>query len=162
MPADPPLYSSENCSIQRTLEIVGERWTLLVLREAFYGRRRFDDLQSAIGCARNILSNRLGTLVDHGLMRREAYREPGQRPRLEYRLTEKGVDLFPVLIALMRWGDRWTADPEGAPLVLRHSGCDAPVQAVLRCDEGHSGLTARDTYASPGPGARLADAGAVG
>jgi DNA-binding HxlR family transcriptional regulator len=141
------------CSIQRTLEIVGERWTLLVLREAFYGLRRFDEFQRGLGCARNILSNRLATLVDHGLLTRRPYREPGQRPRDEYRLTEKGLELFPVIIALMRWGDRWEADADGPPIVVRHSGCDAPVEAVLRCEHGHEPLTARETYGSLGPGA---------
>jgi len=140
------------CSVQSTLEIVGERWTLLVLRDAFSGRRRFDDFQRSLGCARNILSDRLATLVDHGLLRREPYREPGQRPRYEYRLTEKGMELFPVLVAIMRWGDRWAAD-DGAPVVVRHRDCDAPVEAVLRCEHGHEALTARETYGTPGPGA---------
>jgi len=157
VPSEGLTQSAANCSIQRTLEIVGERWTLLVLREAFYGRRRFDDFQQALGCARNILSNRLATLVDHGLLRRQPYREPGQRPRYEYRLTEKGIDLSPVLIALMRWGDRWAADADGAPVIVRHTDCDAPVEAVLRCQNGHEALTARQTYGAPGPGA-LADA----
>src|SRR5947209_12110312 len=99
-------YSAENCSIKRTLDTLGERWTLLVLREAFYGVRRFDDFQHNVGCARNVLSSRLARLVDRGILRREPYREPKSRPRFEYRLTEKGRDLYPILIALMQWGDR--------------------------------------------------------
>jgi DNA-binding HxlR family transcriptional regulator len=149
-------YSAENCSIARTLEVVGEKWTLLVLREAFYGTRRFDDFQRAIGCARNLLSARLSTLVEHGILRREPYHEPGSRPRAEYRLTEKGVDLFPVLVALLQWGDRWAADPEGPPVEVRHADCGEPVEVELRCAAGHGSLTARDARPVPGPGARLA------
>ena len=149
-------YSAENCSVGRTLGVVGEKWTLLVLREAFYGLRRFDELQEAIGCARNVLSDRLRTLVEHGLLRREDYREPGRRTRAEYQLTEKGLELLPVVIALMAWGDRWEAGPEGPPVVVRHRGCGEPVRAELTCEAGHTGLTARDTQPEPGPGARLA------
>jgi DNA-binding HxlR family transcriptional regulator len=145
----------ESCSIKRTLDIVGDKWTLLVLREAFNGVRRFDDFHRILGCARNVLSSRLQTLVDHGVLRRESYREPGQRERPQYRLTQKGHELFTVLIALMRWGDRWEADPDGPPTDVRHSGCGAPVRAVLECEDGHSGLTARETFGVPLPGARL-------
>src|SRR5215469_113949 len=104
-------YSAENCSIGRTLEIVGERWTLLVLREAFYGVRRFADFHRALGCARNLLSARLRKLVEEGLLTQVPYRESGNRVRAEYRLTDKGRELFPAVVALMQWGDRWTADP---------------------------------------------------
>jgi DNA-binding HxlR family transcriptional regulator len=146
-------YSAENCSIRRTLDVVGEKWTLLVLREAFYGVRRFDDFHRAIGCARNILAARLATLVEHGILERHAYREPGSRPRSEYRLTYKGRELFPALVALMQWGDRWTADPEGAAVELRHDGCGATIGVDLRCGAGHCSLTARDVVPEPGPGA---------
>ena len=146
-------YTAENCSIKRALETVGERWTLLVLREAFYGVRRFDDFHRNIGCARNVLSTRLATLVDRGILRREPYREPKSRPRFEYRLTEKGRDLYPILLALMQWGDRWEADPAGPAAIIRHNGCEAPVGVVIQCDAGHSPLSARDTHPTPGPGA---------
>jgi DNA-binding HxlR family transcriptional regulator len=147
-------FSTENCSIQRSLEIVGERWTLLVLREAFYGIRRFEDFVRALGCPRDALSARLNTLVEEGIMRREPYREPGRRARSEYRLTEKGLELFPALLALLQWGDRWTADPSGPAVKLTHRDCGAPLTMIMGCARGHSPLTARDVEARPGPGAR--------
>jgi DNA-binding HxlR family transcriptional regulator len=148
------LYSAENCSIRRTLDIVGERWTLLVLREAFYGVRRFDDFVRAIGCPRDVLSARLTTLVDEELLRRAPYHEPGQRTRSEYRLTDKGLELFPALLALLEWGDRWTADRDGPAVELTHRGCGEPLTLTIGCAGGHSPLTARDVQARPGPGAR--------
>jgi DNA-binding HxlR family transcriptional regulator len=149
-------YSAENCSIRRTLDVVGEKWTLLVLREAFYGVRRFSDFQRALGCARNVLSARLATLVDEGILARKPYREPGSRARYEYRLTDKGLELFPALVALMGWGDRWTAGAAGPPVEIRHRDCGEPVTAELRCAVGHGPLSARDTEALPGAGARAA------
>ncbi len=149
-------YSAENCSIRRTLDVVGEKWTLLVLREAFYGVRRFADFHRTLGCARNILAARLTTLVDEGILDRHPYQEPGARPRTEYRLTEKGLELFPTLVALLQWGDRWTADPQGPAVVVCHQGCGQRVGVELRCDAGHRPLSARDTQANPGAGARAA------
>jgi DNA-binding HxlR family transcriptional regulator len=146
-------YSAANCSIARTLGVVGEKWTLLILREAFYGLRRFDDFHSALGCARNLLADRLKTLVAHGLLERVAYQSEGGRSRHEYRLTDKGRDLFPAVVALMQWGDRWVADEAGAPVRLVHRECGEPVRARLTCDAGHTHLSARDTEAVPGPGA---------
>lgn len=142
-----PLDAS--CSIRRSLEVVGERWTLLVLREAFNGVRRFEQLQERVGCARNLLSARLATLVEHGVLERVPYREPGRRERHEYRLTEKGVELFPILIALMDWGDKWATEDHGPPVVVRHRGCGAEVTAEVRCAQGHGPLTARETYGEP-------------
>src|SRR5258707_7549995 len=95
---------SMNCSVARTLSVVGERWTMLILREAFLGRRRFDDFQAGTGIARNILSARLKTLVEHGIFDRT---ESDRDGHIEYRLTAEGIDLYPVMIALPRWGDRW-------------------------------------------------------
>ena len=152
---DSTRYSAENCSIARTLQIVGERWSLLILREAFYGNRRFEQFQSRIGVARNLLATRLATLVEHGILDRQSYREPGQRSRHEYRLTTKGKELYPVLVALLDWGDRHAADPEGPPLLLHHRDCGAPVHTELRCDAGHGNLRARDVTPTPGPSARL-------
>jgi DNA-binding HxlR family transcriptional regulator len=149
-------YTADSCSIGRSLELIGEKWTLLILRESFYGVRRFEDIQSGVGCARNLLSARLAKLVEEGILRREPYREPGRRQRYEYRLTDKGRELFPIVIALMDWGDRWAAAPGGPPVEVRHRDCDASVHATLTCDKGHTGLTARDTYPVAGPGARLA------
>lgn len=147
-------YSAENCSIARTLEVVGEKWALLVLREAFYGLRRFDDFARALGCPRDVLSARLKRLVEAGVFRQEPYREPGRRPRSEYQLTDKGLELQPVLLALMAWGDRWEADEQGVPVVVTHRGCGAPANVNLACAQGHDHLTARDLAAQPGPGAR--------
>jgi DNA-binding HxlR family transcriptional regulator len=146
-------FDAETCSIKRTLDVLGERWTLLVLREAFYGVRRFEDFQRHIGCARNVLASRLAGLVEEGVMRREPYREPKRRARHEYRLTEKGRDLLPILIALMQWGDRWRAGEGGPAVEVRHRGCGAPVEVIVRCADGHGPLTARDTRPMPGPGA---------
>ncbi len=112
MSVDRDLFSTEkNCSVKRALDIVGEKWTLLVLREAFYGARRFERFQTRIGCPRQVLTDRLNTLVAAGVLRKVPYQEPGQRERHEYRLTEKGRDLLPAVIALMQWGDTWEADP---------------------------------------------------
>ena len=151
-------FSAENCSVARTLAVVGEKWTLLVLREAFYGVRRFADFQTNLGIARNLLAARLSTLVAHGVLERATYREPGARSRQEYRLTDKGRELFPALIALLQWGDKHLADPAGPAVVIRHHDCGEPVHAVLECAAGHRPLDARDAYPAPGSGARRAHA----
>jgi DNA-binding HxlR family transcriptional regulator len=146
-------YNAANCSIARTLGVVGEKWTLLVLREAFYGLRRFDDFHTALGCARNLLATRLKTLVSHGLLDRVAYKDDRGRGRHEYHLTDKGRDLFPVVVALMQWGDRWNADESGPAMLLLHRDCGEPVTAELTCGAGHAALNARDVTPVPGPGA---------
>jgi DNA-binding HxlR family transcriptional regulator len=150
-----------HCSIARTLEVVGEKWTLLVLRDAFNGVRRFDDLHRRIGAPRQVLSQRLGRLVDVGLLRRVPYREPGQRTRYEYRLTDAGLDLYPVLLALLQWGDRHRPYPEGPAVELTHRDCGEPVDLVLRCTAGHNLASAREVRPRPGPGtaSRTASAG---
>jgi DNA-binding HxlR family transcriptional regulator len=155
---DRDCYDAENCSVKRTLDIVGEKWTLLVMREAFYGARRFEQFQSRIGCARNLLSERLRTLVEAGLLRRVPYQKAGQRERSEYRLTDKGLDLMTAVVALMQWGDRWASDPDGPPVTIVHRSCGHEAEAVLLCTHDNEKLTARDTEATPGPGARLIDA----
>jgi DNA-binding HxlR family transcriptional regulator len=147
-------YSAENCSIARTLEVVGEKWSLLIMREAFYGVRRFRDFHRALGCPRDVLSARLKRLVGAGVLRQVPYQEPGDRPRSEYQLTDKGLDLQPALLALMGWGDRWAADDEGPAVVIKHRDCGGVVSVELSCAEGHDHLTARDLQAIPGPGAR--------
>jgi DNA-binding HxlR family transcriptional regulator len=149
-------YSPENCSIAATLQIVGEKWTLLVLREAFFGVTRFAEFHRALGCARNVLSARLKTLVEEGLLFQRPYREPGSRIRHEYHLTEKGLDLFPVLVALMQWGDRWSADAAGPQVALSHRDCGQPACVELRCAAGHGPLSAHDVKARPGGSARVA------
>ena len=140
-----------NCSVARTLEVIGEWWTLLILRDAFLGVRRFDDFQSRLGIARNILTDRLQTLVEHGILERQLYQE---RPeRFEYRLTEKGLDLHPVILSLLRWGDRWTAGEAGPPLVLEHQSCGREITPILVCPHCGEEVTAGTIHAHPGPGA---------
>src|SRR5262244_473856 len=106
-------YDTANCAIGAAVGAIGERWTFLVLREAFSGVRRFDDMQRRTRAPRQVLSDRLARLVDQGLLRKVPYQEHGQRTRYEYRLTEAGLDLYPVLVALMQWGDRYAAGPAG-------------------------------------------------
>jgi DNA-binding HxlR family transcriptional regulator len=129
-------WSADRCSLARALEVVGTRSAFLLLREAFYGTTRFDDFAKRAKLSPPVTAQRLGELVDDGLIEREDYREPGQRTRRQYRLTAKGADLFPVLAALMQWGDRWL-DDRGGPVALRHHGCGAPVVTELCCSEGH-------------------------
>lgn len=146
-------FELAHCSIARTLEVVGEKWTLLVLRDAFNGVRRFDDLHRRIGAPRQVLSQRLGRLVAVGLLRRVPYQEPGQRTRYEYRLTEAGLDLYPILVALLSWGDRHRPNPGGPAVELTHRGCDELVELTLRCAAGHDLASAREVRPRPGPGA---------
>jgi len=123
------------CSIARALGVVGERWTLLILREIFFGTRRFDELRRNLGIARNVLSGRLDHLTEHGVLEKVSYQN---RPvRFEYRLTSKGRDLYPVLLALLQWGDRWEAGATPPSLTLVHTRCGAPVEPVMAC--GHCG-----------------------
>ena len=124
------------CSIGRAMEILGERWTFLILRESFYGVRRFSDIQRNLGIARNILSTRLQTLVANGILERRLYQE--EPPRHEYRLTEAGRDLYPAIVTVMRWGDRHlSTDP---PVVLRHNSCGHEADPLLVCAHCHEEL----------------------
>jgi DNA-binding HxlR family transcriptional regulator len=154
-------YSAENCSVTRALGVVGEKWTLLILREAFLGLRRFEEFHLALGCARNLLSDRLRTLVANGLLERLDYREPGQRARAEYALTRKGGDLLPVVIALLNWGDKWVADTRERPLLVSHRCCGGEVKAELVCERGHHIRTMDDLAARAGPGAIRVTRGSV-
>jgi DNA-binding HxlR family transcriptional regulator len=138
--------SRDGCPVAGVLEIIGERWTVLVIREAFFGLRRFDDFHRAVGCARNILTARLARLVEHGVMQKVPYRDEGQRERFEYRLTPKGHELYPVIQSLRQWGDRWLSDGEG-PLEVFHRECGGRVFAEVRCEHGHGPLAARETDA---------------
>jgi DNA-binding HxlR family transcriptional regulator len=154
-------WSAENCTIGRAMDILGEKWTILVLREAFVGIRRFEDMRVRTNIPRQVLTNRLATLVEHGLLRREPYQEPGARSRDEYRLTRKGLDLYPVLLALLEWGDRYLGDPDGSPIMMTHRDCGGTVRAELRCEHGHA-LDNREVRPQPGPGVRpLTPVGAV-
>jgi DNA-binding HxlR family transcriptional regulator len=123
-------YADQDCSIARALEVVGERWTLLILREVFLGTQRFDELQHELGIARNVLQTRLRRLVAEGVLRRVRYQE---RPeRFEYRLTRRGTDLWPVLVALLQWGDRHVA-PGPPPISIVHRGCGGAIDERRRC-----------------------------
>ncbi len=147
-------YDTSNCNIAAALSIVGEKWTFLVLREAFNGVRRFDDMQRRTGAPRQVLSNRLARLVTEGIVRKVPYQETGQRPRSEYRLTEKGIDLFHVIVALLGWGDTYAASPGGPAVELTHRDCGAPVHLELACSAGHVLDSAREVTPVPGAGAR--------
>jgi len=156
MPSSPPAldWSVDTCTIARAMAVLGEKWTVVVMREVFNGIRRFDDMRVRTGIPRQVLANRLASLVGHGLLRREPYREPGARERHEYRLTRKGLDIYPVLITVKAWGDRYLADPEGSPLSLVHRDCGAEVHAEIHCAAGHHVAEPRDVLPRPGPGAR--------
>ena len=147
-------YDPANCAIGAAVAIIGERSTFLVLREAFNGVRRFADMQRRTGIPRQVLSGRLARLVEEGLLRKVPYRDSGQRSRHEYRLTAKGLDLYPVLVGLMRWGDQYATGAAGPSVLLRHRDCGEPVQLRLACEAGHILESARDVEPVPGPGAR--------
>jgi DNA-binding HxlR family transcriptional regulator len=147
-------YDTANCNIAAALAVVGEKWTFLVLREAFNGVRRFDDMQRRTGAPRQVLSNRLGRLVEEGILRKAPYQEAGMRPRHEYRLTEKGIEFYPVIAALLAWGDKYAAAPGGPAVELTHRDCGAPVFLQLACSDGHTLGSAREVTPVPGPGAR--------
>src|SRR3954469_24716823 len=125
-------WTAERCTIARTLDVITSRSAFLILREAFYGTTRFDDFAERVGISDAVTAARLRELVDEGLLEREDYREPGQRTRQRYRLTDKGADLLPVLVALMQWGDRWL-DDRGGPVQYLHRDCGEPVTLALRC-----------------------------
>ena len=146
----PRTYEGQNCSIARALEVVGERWTALILRDALRGTRRFEDFQASLGIARNILSARLARLCQEGILERHRYQE--RPPRDEYRLTAKGRDLEPVLLGLLRWGDRHAA-PNGPPLLLTHTTCGHELEPVLICAHCQQALTPGSVEGHPGPGA---------
>jgi DNA-binding HxlR family transcriptional regulator len=129
-------WTAERCTIAKSLDVVSTRSALLIMREAFYGTTRFDDFAERVGISEPVAAARLRELVEEGLLEREDYREPGQRTRQQYRLTPKGADLFPVLVALMKWGDRWL-DDRGGPIELLHRDCGEPVEVSLHCAAGH-------------------------
>ncbi|GAB1641678.1 winged helix-turn-helix transcriptional regulator [Krasilnikovia sp. MM14-A1259] len=154
VPAAALAYSADVCTIGRAMAILGEKSTVVVLREVFIGNRRFDDMRLRTGIPRQVLASRLAMLVDNGLLHREPYQEPGARVRHEYRLTDKGFDLYPVLVAVREWGDRYLAEPEGPPLEMVHLDCGAAVHGELRCADGHRVTAYREIVPRPGPGAR--------
>src|SRR5258708_36217719 len=129
-------WTADRCSIAAALDVVSARSAFLILREAFYGTTRFDDFAERAGISEPVAAARLRELVAEGLLERETYREPGQRARQQYRLTAKGAELLPALVALMQWGDRWL-DDAGGPVQLRHRDCGERVGVQLRCAAGH-------------------------
>ncbi|WP_304944746.1 helix-turn-helix domain-containing protein [Streptacidiphilus sp. ASG 303] len=147
--ADRDAWTADRCSLDRAVQAVGSRSALLLMREAFYGTRRFDDFARRVGITEAVTASRLRELVAAGLLERHPYREPGRRTRQEYVLTERGRDLLPVALAFMRWGDRHLSGPEGPPVRLTHHGCGAPVQVHVCCDAGHE-LAVDEVAAAPG------------
>jgi DNA-binding HxlR family transcriptional regulator len=145
-------YEGQNCSVARALELVGERWTLLIIRDAFLGRRRFDEFQASLGVARNVLAERLNRLVEEGILERTAYSE--RPPRSEYGLTEKGRDLAIPLLALMQWGDKHAS--RKPPRIARRRNDRTRVKAVL-VDRDNNVVNPAEIEIVPGPGLHLAD-----
>ena len=139
---------AEECSIARTLSVVGDRWTLLVLRECFLRVRRFDQFQERLKITRHVLANRLKKLVEEGVLKKVAYQE---RPeRFEYRLTDKGLDLYPVMMSLVHWGDVHMAGADGPPILRRHKTCGHVFEPVVTCSQCHEPLDARQVELIPG------------
>lgn len=142
-----PSWDRSRCSVAGTLAVIGEKWSLLVLREAFLGVRRFADLQRNLGAPKAVLTERLATLVAAGILTRAPYQAEGERQRHEYRLTDKGRDLYPTLVALRQWGDRYLDDGRGAPVAMEHRDCGADVGIELTCGAGHRVAGPRDVRA---------------
>ena len=143
----PAKVSELNCSVARTLDVIGERWSLLIVRDAFYGLRRFDDFRRDLGIARNVLTDRLATLVEQGVFERRQYED--RPPRYEYVLTEKGRELLPVILAMMRWGDVWQSDQPR--LTLTHTRCGHETEPVVTCAHCKDELAWRELRTDPIP-----------
>lgn len=151
-------YESQRCSIARSLEAIGERWSLLIVRSIFLDVHRFEALVEELGIARNVLTSRLQHLVDEGILERVPYQ---QRPvRYEYRTTPKGEQLFPVVLHLMRWGDTHYGEPTGVPRIVEHTGCGGRPDNQLGCDRCGEPLTLLNTNSFPGPSDRRRRIGA--
>jgi DNA-binding HxlR family transcriptional regulator len=147
-------FGDFSCSIARTLDVIGERWTMLILRDVFVGINRFDELQRDLGVARNVLAERLESLVWEGVLERRAYQE---RPaRYEYVLTDKGEDLQSVLLAMVAWGDRWESGKSGPPVRFRHEACGSDTRAAVVCSSCGMPLHAGEVTARRGPGGSVA------
>ena len=136
-------------SVVAALDVLPDRWSALIMREAFFGVRRFSEFRRNLSIARNTLTDRLNRLVEQGVLVKQRVAETNEWE--EYRLTEKGVDLYPVVVALMQWGDRWRA-PEGPPLLIRHKDCGGELALELRCNSCGVQPTAREVTYEPGPG----------
>ena len=141
----------ESCSVARTVSVIGDRWTLLVLRDCFLRVRRFDDFQGRLGITRHLLADRLKMLVTEGVLRRVPYQEAPKR--YEYILTEKGLDLHPIIMSIVHWGNTHMGDERGRPLLHEHKACGQVFDPVLVCSACREPVTARDVRTRPGPGA---------
>jgi DNA-binding HxlR family transcriptional regulator len=145
------------CSIARTLDVAGEPWSPLILRDVYVGISRFDEIQRDLGISRKVLTQRLNWLVDQGMLARRPYSE--RPPRSEYVLTDKGMDFCSVLLAMTAWGDRWTAGPEGPPVRHRHRTCGQLTHVELHCARCGEPMHAADVIVEPGPGAPVPEQG---
>ena len=141
----------EPCSMARSLAVIGDRWTLMILRDCFLGVRRFEAFQARLGISRTIVADRLKLLVEEGVLRKAAYQEGPVRH--EYRLTQKGLDLYPAMMAIVNWGDRYYGGEAGPPLLHRHKTCGHDFQPVITCSECGEAVDAREVETRPGPGA---------
>ena len=145
-------FSSMPCSVAKTLDIIGEWWTLLILRDVFYGVRRFDGLRTHLGISRKVLTSRLGRLTDEKILRKVLYQD--QPPRYEYQLTTRGLELLPVLLTIMNWGDKWlTEEPDKPPVVFVHKNCGKETTPKLVCSHCDGDLNAHNIYPLAGLGA---------
>ena len=142
-------FADMHCSVAQCLEVVGEWWSMLILRDAFLGVTRFDQFQERLGISRNILNQRLSRLVDEGILTKVPYTD--HPARYDYRLTDKGRDLWPVITAMRQWGDRYAA-PDGPPIRVLHKACGKVSEAVLVCSECGEPVAARDFRVERGPG----------
>lgn len=150
-------YQTQVCSVARSLEVVGERWSLLIVRSVLQGVVRFDDLKEALGITRSVLTTRLQHLCAEGVLERTPYSD--RPPRFEYRVTEKGAELWPLLAHLLRWGDKYYPEPAGAPLLVEHAECGGAPDGNLVCDRCGTSLRAADVEVRPGPGSPAVAAG---
>ena len=140
----------QKCSVARTLSVIGDRWTLMIIRDAFLRIRRFEHFQQSLGITRHSLSDRLKKLVDHGVFERVPYQ---QSPlRMEYRLTPKGRGLHPIIMTMLHWGDEWMDDGNGPPVLHRHTGCGQHFTPVLSCSSCEQPIQPRDVVPEAGPG----------
>ncbi|MEZ5266882.1 MAG: helix-turn-helix domain-containing protein [Acidimicrobiales bacterium] len=146
------------CTIARSADVLGDGWNLLIIRQACLGARRFDEFRTALGIGRNILTQHLNRLVEEGLLAKVPYQE--RPPRFEYRLTEKGRDVFPILAAMAAWADKWLTGPEGTPLVLHHTRCHHDMAAAVVCDQCGERIEVKEVRARRGPGHPLHDGAA--
>jgi DNA-binding HxlR family transcriptional regulator len=147
--------ADERCSIARTVSVIGDRWTLLILRDCFLGIRRFEAFEARLGITRHILADRLKKLVDEGVLKKVPYHD--RQVRYEYRLTQKGLDLYPVLMGIVHWGDTYMAGDEGRPVLHRHLTCGHNFDPVLVCSVCRQPVDPREVRVEPGPGVSVAD-----